>query len=255
MSEEAILIHPDFEKPFVLWCDASSVGAGAVLTQNKGEGCRPVAYASCTFDKAQRNYSTTQREGLAVVWAVAHYRSYIHGTPTVVITDHSALTWILSLKEPSARLARWAMALMDYDLTFVHRPGKGNAIADALSRLEGRDSAIDPERVAEEINPVVVGVITTKVNPKTTLKEHGFATEENGTNGWKQTQRTDPIWKLMIQFLEENKLPESDTMARWVTIRADDFAMLHGILCRIKITTKAGVSNTDGLLHAFNVNG
>lgn len=210
ISSDAILVHPDFEQPFMLWCDASSYGAGAVLTQDKDGTPKPIAYASCVFNKSQQNYSTTQREGLAVVWAVAHFRPYIHGSPTIVVTDHSALTWILSLKEPSARLARWTMALMDYDLTFIHRPGKGNAIADALSRLRGRETGVDPEVVAQSIDPVVVNSVRSTNSLKARLKTHGM--NDIDTNTWTKAQRTDPTWSSMIKFLEDDELPQDERL-------------------------------------------
>jgi len=108
ISDNALLVHPNFELPFILWCDASEYGTGAVLTQETDGVSRPIAYASGVLNRAQRNYSTTQREGLAVVWATAHFRAYIHGMPTVVVTDHSALTWILSVREPTGEdKIRW----------------------------------------------------------------------------------------------------------------------------------------------------
>ena len=246
LSDETILIHPDFEQPFMLWCDASVEGAGAVLTQHKDGDARPVAYASSVFNKAQRNYSTTQREGLAVVWAVAHYRPYIHGSPTIVVTDHSALTWILSLKEPSARLARWTMALMDYDLTFIHRPGKGNAIADALSRIKSREMGVDPEEVAQSIDPVVVGTVRSVMTPKTKLKTHGLGGADMDT--WKKAQRTDPSWGPMIKFLEDDELPQDEKQARWISVRSDEFTILNGLLVKVKLTTKDGASDSDTVL-------
>jgi hypothetical protein len=134
ITSDSVLAHPDFSKPFLLVCDASNTGCGAMLAQASEQGPeRPIAFASKTLNPAQRNYTATQKEGLAVVWAIDHFKSYIHGVPTVVETDHSALTWYL--KEPNSRMARWVMAIMEYDITFVHRKGAENRIADALSRL------------------------------------------------------------------------------------------------------------------------
>ncbi len=241
VTEEAFLAHPDFEMPFVLWCDASDYGAGAVLTQEKGGVSRPVAYASAVFNKAQRNYSTTQREGLAVVWATTHYRSYIHGVPTIVVTDHSALTWILSVREPTSRLARWTMALMDYDLTFVHRPGKANVIADALSRLKSRElNPEDPETRSDLLEPIFVGRIRAKVNPKTVMHNDGVV-EGDALDEWRKAQRTDPTWKHMVSFLETEIIPGDDACARWISVRSDEFVMLNNLLCKVKVVKERGV--------------
>jgi len=241
VTEEAFLAHPDFQMPFILWCDASDYGAGAVLTQEKDGASRPIAYASSVFNKAQRNYSVTQREGLAVIWATAHFRSYIHGVPTVVITDHSALTWILSVREPTSRLARWAMALMDYDLTFVHRPGKANVIADALSRLKNRDiNPEDPEAKAEALEPMFVGRIRAKMNPKIIMNSDGVV-EDGALDEWRKAQRTDRTWKHMIAFLEEDIVPGNDADARWISVRSDEFVVLNNLLCKVKVIKEGGV--------------
>jgi hypothetical protein len=100
VTSDLVLKHPDFTKPFLLVCDASDHGAGAMLAQLDDQHReQPVGFASCEFDKCQKKYTTTQKEGLAVVWAAGHFRAYIHGVPTVVVTDHSALTWIFTTKE------------------------------------------------------------------------------------------------------------------------------------------------------------
>ncbi|KAG1139274.1 hypothetical protein G6F37_013186 [Rhizopus arrhizus] len=97
------LSYPDSNLPYALHCDASDTGVGAVLVQ----GGRPVAYASKSLTPAQRNYSTTERECLAVAWALQYFHYYVHGCPSLTVyTDHAALKAILSTKEPKGRIAR-----------------------------------------------------------------------------------------------------------------------------------------------------
>jgi len=135
------------------------------------------------------------------------------------------------------------MALMDYDLTFIHRPGKGNAIADALSRLRGRETGVDPEVVAQSIDPVVVNSVRSTNSLKARLKTHGM--NDIDTNTWTKAQRTDPTWSSMIKFLEDDELPQDERLAKWISIRSDEFIMSSGLLFRVKLTTREGISDCE----------
>jgi hypothetical protein len=96
----------------------------------------PVAYASRTLNKAERNYSVFERELLAIKWVLDHFRCYCYGTPLVVFTDHKPLVSLdVSKIQGSDRMARWRERLMAYDITILYKPGKDNLGADALSRL------------------------------------------------------------------------------------------------------------------------
>lgn len=79
--------------------------------QGEGSDERPIEYASRLLAPAERNYTTTEREALAVVWAVTKFRGYIEESEVVVKSDHQPLRWLMSLKSPSGRLARWALML------------------------------------------------------------------------------------------------------------------------------------------------
>ncbi|KAL1110191.1 hypothetical protein AAG570_008268 [Ranatra chinensis] len=129
-----ILTCPDFERPFIVQTDASGKGIGAILSQELPDGERVVAYASRALSKAERNYSTTEQECLAVIWAVEKFRPYLEGTEFTVITDHAALKWLNGLKDPVGRLASWALRLQQHPFKVIHRPGKLHAAPDALSR-------------------------------------------------------------------------------------------------------------------------
>jgi hypothetical protein len=101
-----ILSSPDFSRQFVVQCDASSYGLGAVLTQTFDDGEKPISYLSRSLTRAERNLSTTERECLCVIWAVEKLRHYLQGVHFVVITDHHSLLWLNRLKDPQGRLAR-----------------------------------------------------------------------------------------------------------------------------------------------------
>ena len=136
LIEAPILQYPDFNKPFVLFTDASGDGIGAVLSQLNDDGKECViAYASRSLNQAERNYGITDQECLAVVWAIKHFDQYLGLLPFKVVTDHSALKFLQTSDMPTGRRARWMMYLQQFKFEITHRPGKENSNADALSRI------------------------------------------------------------------------------------------------------------------------
>ena len=132
-----VLAYPRFGlgAEFVLETDASGVGLGAVLSQTqKDNQLHPIAYASRSLDHSERNYSITELDTLAVVWAARYFRPYLLGHHTIVYTDNSACVSVLGTARPSGKIARWALTIQELNLTFRHRAGKLNSNADALSR-------------------------------------------------------------------------------------------------------------------------
>ena len=89
---------------------------------------------SCSLDCSEQNYSITELETLAVVWAPRYFRPYLLGHHTIVFTDHSACVSVLSTARPSGKIAYWALKIQELNLTLKHRAGKLNTNADALSR-------------------------------------------------------------------------------------------------------------------------
>ncbi|GFT03298.1 retrovirus-related Pol polyprotein from transposon 17.6 [Trichonephila clavipes] len=130
LTEAPVLQLPNFSEQFNLFTDASGVGIGAVLQQNQ----KPIAFASRTLNKAERNYTVTERECLAVIWALNKFKTYFGPLPVKVITDHSALTKLTNGKNMSSRIIRWALKLSEFNIEWEHRPGVQNVVADLLSR-------------------------------------------------------------------------------------------------------------------------
>ncbi|XP_043483543.1 uncharacterized protein LOC122512004 [Leptopilina heterotoma] len=128
-----VLARLDFTKPFTDQCDASDSAIRAVLTQESEDGEHPIVYASKAVIGAERNYSVTERECLALLWAIKKFRPYLKGYRFKAITDHSAQRWLRYLKDPSGRLVRWALEMQQCDFDIVHRRGVNHHVPDALS--------------------------------------------------------------------------------------------------------------------------
>nr|GEV93516.1 DNA-directed DNA polymerase [Tanacetum cinerariifolium] len=136
LVEASILQSPDWSKPFEIICDASDYAAGAVLGQRVDKKPVVIFYASKTFPKAQMNYTTTEKELLAVVFALDKFWSYIWGhSKVIVFSDHSALKHLLTKKETKLRLLRWIMLLQEFNLELRDKKGSKNVVADHLSRI------------------------------------------------------------------------------------------------------------------------
>ena len=125
----------------MLQTDASDKGLGAVLTQFDNSGKEHViSYASRSLSDREKNYSATEKEALAIVFAVEHFRVYLLGRRFSLVTDHSALQWLHSV-EPNGRLARWIMILQEYSFTIQHRAGIAHGNADGRSRLPSTNAS------------------------------------------------------------------------------------------------------------------
>ncbi|GJR95473.1 putative reverse transcriptase domain-containing protein [Tanacetum coccineum] len=127
-----ILALPKGSENFIVYCDASHKGLGAVLMQNE----KVIAYASRQLKIHEKNYTTHDLELGAVVFALKMWRHYLYGTRCTVFTDHKSLQHILDQKELNMRQRRWLELLSDYDCDIRYHPGKANVVADALSRKE-----------------------------------------------------------------------------------------------------------------------
>ncbi|KAL4333294.1 hypothetical protein GQ457_07G008150 [Hibiscus cannabinus] len=144
-----IVEPPDWKLPFELMCDASDYAVGAVLGQRKGKIFHPTYYASKTLNDSQVNYTTTEKEMLAVIFAFDKFRSYLIGTKVIVHTDHSAIKYLLSKKDAKPRLIRWVLLLQEFDIEIIDRKGTENQVADHLSRLENKDIADTADEIQE----------------------------------------------------------------------------------------------------------
>ncbi|RVW61762.1 Retrovirus-related Pol polyprotein from transposon opus [Vitis vinifera] len=121
-----LLRAPNWQLPFEVMCDASDFVIGAVLGQREDGKPYVIYYASKTLNEAQRNYTTTEKEFLAVVFALDKFRAYLVGSFIVVFTDHSALKYLLTKQDAKARLIRWILLLQEFNLQIKDKKGVEN---------------------------------------------------------------------------------------------------------------------------------
>ncbi|GFY00884.1 retrovirus-related Pol polyprotein from transposon opus [Trichonephila clavipes] len=211
MDDEApVLQLPNFTEQFNLFTDASRVGIGAVLNQNH----RPIAFASKTLNKAERNYTVTKRECLAVIWQLNKFKTYLGSLPVKVITDHVVSTKLTNGKNLSSSMITWALKLFEINIKWEHRPGFQNVAADILSRnrvgnMDGsqiscaalralainsqkqliREEGEEPElrhiyRYLENPDDASVNVTVCEGSRKTSSEESNGRKSKKGNAGW-----------------------------------------------------------------------
>ena len=138
MTSPPVLVAPNYEKEFILYCDASDVAIGASLMQRDDNGIEhPLSYFSKKLTSYQKNYATVEKEALALLLAVKHYDVYLSSSchPVQVYTDHNPLTFVHRMKLDNQRLLRWSLTLQEYNLNISHVKGSENLVADALTRI------------------------------------------------------------------------------------------------------------------------
>nr|GFB71694.1 reverse transcriptase domain-containing protein [Tanacetum cinerariifolium] len=147
--------------PFEIICDASYFAICAVLGQRHEKHFKPIHYASKTMNDAESNYTTTEKEMLAVVYAFEKFRSYLIMNKSIVHTDHSALKYLFAKKDAKARLLRWVLLLQEFDFKVLDTKGAENLAANHLSRLENPyENVLDPKGINETFPLKTLSMVT-----------------------------------------------------------------------------------------------
>nr|GEW91519.1 reverse transcriptase domain-containing protein [Tanacetum cinerariifolium] len=161
LTEAPILIAPNWDRPFKLMCDASDFAIGAVLGQRHEKHFKPIHYASKMMNDAESNYTTTEKEMLAVVYAFEKFQSYLIMNKSIVHTDHFALKYLFAKKDTKARLLRWVLLLQEFDFKVLDTKGAENLAADHLSRLENPyENVLDPKEINETFPLETLSMVT-----------------------------------------------------------------------------------------------
>ena len=238
LTSAPIMSTPNFDEPFILELDACEYGLGAVLAQEYDKRKFVISYASRTLAAAERNYSATEREALAIVWATQHFRPYLEGNKVLVRTDCKALQWLKNAKDVSGRLARWAMKLSAFQIeTIQYRPGARNANADSLSRnpIE-TSSAQEVDHSSCEAGGNRDNLIHNGSTTYSTQQSYEVTAIETIVNIWENTnilddvkneQQTDPKLNQIIQHLKANPSPELND-------KKNPYVLINDILYKIK---------------------
>ena len=217
MMEAPVLRSPDFTKQFILHCDASTKAYGSVLSQEIEGQDHPIAFHSKKFSGAELNYSTTEKEALAIVASITHFDAYVKGYHFTVVTDHAALRQIFSVKNSrNGRLARWALLLSEYDYKVMYKKGTQNVVADALSR--------NPCEAAEDTGEINTVFVTTVIGSEQLVTE---ASQRFEKESLREAQLQDDVWGPVLRFLEGDTSATVSPFATKTEFYAED-----GILYR-----------------------
>nr|GEX70136.1 reverse transcriptase domain-containing protein [Tanacetum cinerariifolium] len=161
LTEAPILIAPNWDLPFEYMCDASDFTIGVVLGQRHRKHFWPIHYARKTLTDAESNYTMTEKEMLAVVYAFEEFRSYLIMNKCIVHTDHSAPKYLFAKKNAKARLLRRVLLLQEFDFDVIDTKGAENLAADHLSRLENPyENVLDPKEINETFPLETLSMVT-----------------------------------------------------------------------------------------------
>ena len=198
-----ILALPKVGLPYSMDTDASDFQFGAALFQTHEEGSRkPIGFWSRSLHAAERNYSTSEKECLAVVWGVATLRPYLQGVHFTVHTDHSSLRCLMEINDPSGRLMRWRLRLGEFDFEVKYKKGNLNAQADALSRLptSGETTVSVDEEIPCFLAQLPPGAGTDE--PSNEMEERDYS----GTDALLTAERYSPNEELLVPVGREEPL-------------------------------------------------
>ena len=223
-SNTPVLAYPDYLRKFKLYTDASDDGLGAVLTQLSEDGKeRPVAFASRTLSKSERNYDAHKLEFLALRWSVTdRFHEYLYGGTFDVYTDNNPLTYVLTSAKLDAIGQRWVASLGPYNFSIHYNPGRQNVVADSLSRIPWENAVYTDQMDFSLIQAMLkkgevssFGVIEPDCIAESLLVHVGQLVHEWAgkltKNNWRKEQHNDSEIGPIVDLLKKSKLAQFKT--------------------------------------------
>ena len=252
-----ILGFPDMDKPFVLTTDASGTGLGFILSQKDDENHeRVIMFGGRALHKSEKNYTVTEIEALAVVYAVDECRVYLADREFTIITDHQCLQYLDRFKDSLPRLNRWAMKLQSYQYKVCYKKGSANTNADALSRIPWEQmeentsrktdkpvvdvSVIHPERVYHQVTfmfdgeqedtiPVATYKVSRPCEPSVD-KDAVAAVMVIEPDELPSAQQNCPEIGPYYDFIQYGVLPEDNKLARKLAHQEDQYIIIDDVM-------------------------
>ena len=279
LTSPPVLGFANMNKPFVLSTDASGSAIGYILGQLDETGKeRVISYGGRALRPDEKKWSVTELECLAVISGMKAFKHYLKTNTFTVFTDHKALQWIQNLKDPSSRLGRWVLRMQEFNFEIVHRDGKKNLNADAISRIpyaeEDTDLPLSAACTAHGFEPVA------KVSQEQTdgfdpvLSDEAEAGEEDSTIGTYfelnleyaeapfvapvdediqplnpdilQLQKECEDFKAIYHYLQDQVLPNDEKHAKFVVCEANQYVLKDGTLYHL-FQPRARNKNNDNL--------
>ena len=226
LISEPILRYMDYNRPVLLYTDASDCAIGAILSQQDDENREyVVGYGGRSLSRAERNYGVSEKELLAICYGLGHFKHLIYGTDLTVVTGHKALQWLKSIPAPKNRLGRWSMILSNWNFQVQYRPGSDIPHADCVSRIRYEDIQPD-DTYLPTVNAVVEGATDAPMG-------------EDYVRCFREAQRRDPNLRDIIKYVEQGALPAGDENARKVLIESEFYTLNDNrLLCKVSRTAR-----------------
>ena len=231
LTDGQVLTHYDVKKPLLLQTDASPYGLGAVISHLNADGQeQPIAFASRTLTKAERNYAQYEKEGLSIIFGLKKFHKYLYGRPFTIITDHKPLLGLFGEKPTSpmasARVSRWQMILSAYDYSIEYKQGCKHQNADGLSRLPAQeDQSKWPNEDLDELDSMPAATVNLirdidsrpveadEIKSRTRRDPVLSRVKSYIQNGWPEQRNLDAEFKPYSQKREE--LSVEDDIVLW----------------------------------------
>ena len=268
-----ILAYPNYSEPYILQTDASRDSVGMILAQVQDSTERVIAYAGKRLSPNEKNYSTTEIEALAVIEGLKHFDPYLRGNHVTIVTDHSALVWLLAQKEPKGRIARWIAYLQQFDYSIEHKAGTKHANADGLSRrpyleMSNPDTLVADDDILPPTEDDEVGkanVVRRKQSTKPNNRRFAVKRRNKPQRpvykypdiSWtldrvQECQRADQNINNIVMYIEQGTLPTDDAKAREILLTADNYVLDEGLLYHIS-GRQVPTANTKRQTDEFHV--